>query len=275
MTAGAYNFMRIYSIDEFKFKRTSGGDLFYVMPSGTSISFVPSYASDNLDGSYRAEIVPHSIYCCSIDVLRLTAGTLLAEFFDGDPSWSLPSNLNVEMHNSIDFESKPEQFSYSAIRWTGYLRPNINMLHTLHVYSIGGVRIWLDHKLVLNHTDIPISNGSTILVHLSPNQAYHLVVEYMRLTLAAAASINLKWSSNSEPMTIIPAKNFHHWTHVAGSPISVSTVAGPVSSISDLSGVVTLVTAGNARMYTPAQSFMSSFISSLCRNNELSSSQFA
>jgi hypothetical protein len=212
MTAGAFNFLTIYSLDEFKLKRTSGGDLFYVMPSGTS-------------------------------------GSFLAEFFDGDPSWSLSSSNQFEMHHSIDFESKPGDFSYSAIRWTGYLRPNVNAIYTLHVYAIGGVRIWLDHKLVLNHIDIPISNGSTILVNLSANLAHHLMVEYMRMRLEASAIINLKWSSSAEPLIIIPAKNFHHGTHLAGSPFSVSAVAGPVSNISDLHKLVTLVTAGNICMF--------------------------
>jgi hypothetical protein len=117
MTAGAINFLTIYSLDEFKLKRTSGGNLFYVMPSGTS-------------------------------------GSFLAEFFDGDPSWSLPSSTQFEMHHSIDFESNPGDFSYSAIRWTGYLSPNVNA-----IFRSAGVA---NKRVVFMYTDSQIKFSSML-----------------------------------------------------------------------------------------------------------------
>jgi hypothetical protein len=242
MTAGAQNLLKIYSIDEFKLKHTSGGNLFYVKSSGMPISFESSIALDNLDGSYNSVIAPNQIGSCKIDVLRLTEGALLAEFFDGDPSLSSSLRLNIEMHNSINFESPFKHLSYSAVRWTGYLRPDLNMLHTLHVYATGGVRMWLDHKLVLNRTHIPSINGVAVPVSSSSIGAHEFIFEYMRLE--PLVSVQLKWSSNAETLAIIPSRHFYHANHHAGSPISVPVLAGPVSSFSKLSGAVTLFTAG-------------------------------
>jgi len=243
MTAGQESSLRLYSIDEFKVRRTSGGELFYVTPSSMSLSFDPIFASDNLDGSYSATIVPRHIGSCAVDALRLTAGYLLAEFFNGDPSWSSSSKVHIEMHNSIDFASRPTDFPFAAIRWTGFLRPNVDMPHTFFVYALGGIRIWLDHKIVLNHSDIPHSNGSAFVVNLSASRAHHLIVEYMRLE--TLASVQIKWSCNIEALAIIPSKHFYHGSHLEGSPFSVPTLPGAVSSFSALSDVVTLFTAGN------------------------------
>jgi hypothetical protein len=243
MTAGAQNFLKIYSIDRYTLKRTSGGALFYVLPTGMSNLFIPTFAADNLDGSYSAAIVPRYIGACSADVLELVAGTLLAEFFDGDPSQPSSSKLYSEMHDSINFESQTKHFSYSSIRWTGYLRPHADALHTLHVYARGGgIRIWLDHKLVLNNFDISSSNGSTILLNLTFARVHYLVADYIRRE--TPASVQLKWSNDMERLTIIPSKHFHHGNHHVGSPFSVLTVAGPVSSLSELTNAITLFTAG-------------------------------
>jgi hypothetical protein len=248
MTTGAQSFLKIYSIDEFRTKHTSGGHLYYVMPSELPLSFHSSFATDNLDGTYNAAIVPNHIGPCKIDVLRLTSGNILAEFFDGDPSLQASLKIRAEMHGSINFESQLEDISYSAIRWSGFLRPSMNILYTLHIYATGSVRIWIDHNLVLNRTDIPSINGSTVLVKLSPIRAYHFIFDYMRRE--TLASVQLKWSNNAEPLSIIPSKHFLHGVHHAGSPLLVTTVAGPVSSFSGLSGVVTLLTAGKMSYLT-------------------------
>jgi hypothetical protein len=243
MTSGAQSLFKIYSIDEFRMRHTSGGHLFYVMPSGLPVSFNSTFATDNLDGTYNAAVVPNHVGPCKIDILRLTAGNILAEFFDGDPSLAASLKLSSEMHGSINFESQLKDISYSAIRWSGYLRPNMNILYTLHVYATGGVRIWIDYNLVLNRTDIPSNNGSTVLVYLSSVRAHHFIFDYMRRK--TLASVQLKWSNNAEPLSIIPSKHFLHGVHHAGSPLLVPIVAGPVSSFSALSGALTLLTAGN------------------------------
>jgi hypothetical protein len=239
--------MTVFSFDEFHSRRSSGGELFYIQPSQMSQSFSPLFALDHSDGSYSAGIVPRLTGPCTVDVLQLTEGSLVAQYFDSDPSSQYSTIIHSEMQNSIDIASGSGHVSYSAVRWAGYLRPNTDMIHTLHVLVSGGVRIWIDDDIVLNRSASAFGSEFLVLVNISFLRAHHLVVDYLRYQ--APALFTVKWSSNAEVLQVIPSKNFLHAAHVAGSPFSVFVSAGPVSRVSEVCNVVTVYTAGKTLLH--------------------------
>ena len=100
---------------------------------------------------------------------------------------------------SPDPRIEPDTFS---VRWTGYLEPRFSETYTFHTNSDDGVRLWVNGQLLIDNWTIHPPTENTGTIALTAGQRYQVTLEYYQA--AGGATIQLFWSSPSQPKQIIP-----------------------------------------------------------------------
>jgi len=89
-----------------------------------------------------------------------------------------------------------------SVRWTGTLRPRYSETYNILAERVGGVRVWLDDRLLLD--DWADTGGAqAIPIALTAEQAYQLKVEFVANT--PGAHVRLMWSSATQQRELLPS----------------------------------------------------------------------
>lgn len=135
---------------------------------------------------------------------------LKAEYFDDadltvlrvtrvDPRIDFAWGLGAP-HPSLD----PDSFS---VRWTGFVEPAASGLHTFHVVSDDGARLWVDGKLLVDDWTVRGTRERTGTVELEAGRLYEIRLEYFECV--SPANVKLLWSWPGQPPDVIPQGRLH------------------------------------------------------------------
>jgi len=90
-----------------------------------------------------------------------------------------------------------------GVRWTGEIQAQFTEPYTISVASDDGARVWLDEQLIIdNWTVHPSQRASSAPINMMAGERHLLRVEYFEN--GGPADIELKWSSPSTPVTLVP-----------------------------------------------------------------------
>jgi len=92
--------------------------------------------------------------------------------------------------------------TFSA-RWTGTVTASTSETFTFTTRSDDGVRLWVNHKLLINNWTNHAPTDNTGQIALVAGTAYDIQLEYFENV--GGAVVQLSWSSPSTPKAIIPA----------------------------------------------------------------------
>ncbi|GAA2721891.1 PQQ-dependent sugar dehydrogenase [Cellulomonas aerilata] len=151
---------------------------------------------------------------------------LQAEIFDtadltGSSVTRLDRTVDGTWHTgSPDPAIGPDTFS---IRWSGTVLPRHSQRYTFSTTSDDGVRLWVGDRLVIdqwNRHSARVDSGTVALLAGVPAP---IVLEYFEAT--GSASVQLRWSSASQPSEIVPTDRLRPEYAVnmqpAGRPVPV------------------------------------------------------
>ncbi len=121
------------------------------------------------------------------------------------------SNVNFKFDQMPDGSPSPKipRGSDYTVRWTGKIAAKYSETYTFYATADDGVRVWINHKLLIDDWSLhPVTEFS----HKFPFKAgeqYLIKVEYLE-SAGGAASVQLYWSSPSQPKTFIPEDAFFY-----------------------------------------------------------------
>ena len=94
-----------------------------------------------------------------------------------------------------------------SVRWTGKIKPSYSETYTFHTTADDGVRLWVNHRLVIDdwHTHKPLERSGTVT--LEANKRVDIQLEYFNKR--GAGSVQLWWSSPSQPKSVVPQSRLY------------------------------------------------------------------
>jgi len=145
-------------------------------------------------------------------------GMVVAGFVRTDPAYAgLLGDYYADTHfdrlkhtridDTVHFERKEQlppdmPLNGFSVRWTGQIRPRHSEVYTFTTTSDGGVRLWVDGRLIIDEwNDSPLTEHSGRIT-LQAERWYAITLEYYVKT--GLATIALAWSSRSQRREIIP-----------------------------------------------------------------------
>ena len=195
------------------------------------MSGLPSYT-----GQYRAGSTGNY----SLAVLHLESGGLNAKYYDNQ--WLMDDPVIERVDPTINFHwgsSIITQYGrdYVSVRWWGKVRPLTSEPYTFYVQADDGVRLYVDHVLILDLWE-PHSVEKKATVELTANSFHDLKMEYKELT--GDAHVRLEWTSRSLRKQVIPPSQLFYPSHIVGSPYQTTVSPGaadyPHSGFIDIAG---------------------------------------
>jgi hypothetical protein len=179
------------------------------------------------DGKYLGTYVTPRAGDYSLSVLGAAAGGLTGEYFkqttEGSP-------LTTRVDSSIDLQWNSTypvlpDVTGAVIRWTGYIKPSFDEVHTFSIRASGGVRMWIGEEILIdeyeNESEESLEFSGSSTDALVADQLVSVRLEYRPSRVDAM--IQLLWQSVSQPLSIIDHHRlFFNASHIAGSPFTVS-----------------------------------------------------
>jgi alpha-D-xyloside xylohydrolase len=160
-------------------------------------------------------------------------GGLTAAFYSGA---SFNRQVGERVDRTIDIalsskEKKPNQLIFPAlppgpasIRWTGEVEPTQTGEHTFQTFSNGGIKMWIDDRLVIDHWRQDWLPWKEIAkVRLEANHRYQLRLEWTKDQ--GMETVQLLWKPPAVPAATSPAPT-SLWSEVADG-IDYYVVYGP------------------------------------------------
>ncbi|GEM_PF-2745744 len=137
--------------------------------------------------------------------------------------------------------------NYYGVRWSGYLTPQFSETHTFSFNAMGGVRLWINGKRLIDSW-IWSNSTRTASLALTAGTPVEIVAEYYKLTGNGKAI--LSWSSPSLPVEVIPQSRlkpaYRSVIHGGASLITTFTVAVLPDSVSGLAYIDATASGTNA-----------------------------
>ena len=163
-------------------------------------------------------------FCLAI--MQLQVGGLEGSYFDNQ--WLLDSPVIERIDDVLDFNWGQGPITnygrdYVSIRWWGKIKPKSTDLYTFYVTADEGVRVYLDHKLLIDTWSHHImeKKGS---IELIAKNFHDIRIEYKDET--GTAHFRFKWSSSTLKRSLVPADVLYYVTHIHGSPFETVIVPG-------------------------------------------------
>ncbi|MBE2286001.1 MAG: DUF1929 domain-containing protein [Prosthecobacter sp.] len=91
-----------------------------------------------------------------------------------------------------------------SVRWQGCLIPRFSERHTLSIINSGGVRLWLDDRLIINQWADHGEQSHSVEIDLHAGTATRLRMEFFHS--AGDATARLLWSSDNQPLEVVPSE---------------------------------------------------------------------
>jgi hypothetical protein len=94
-----------------------------------------------------------------------------------------------------------------SVRWTGKIKPSYSETYTFHTMADDGVRLWVNHRLVIDdwHTHKPLERSGTVTLEAS--KRVDIQLEYFNKR--GAGSVQLWWASKSQPRSVVPTSRLY------------------------------------------------------------------
>jgi hypothetical protein len=153
---------------------------------------------------------------------------LKAEYFN-DTNFSKPVVTRTDSAvcfldwNQLGVHYKITGLSYS-IRWTGKVMPHYSEPITFHVETGGGVRLYVDGKLILDSWPEPYPTTlKSSAISLVAGQKYDIKLEYFNTD--NRSNIGLKWQSASLPLEYVPIDQLFSDPIGSQPPTNIAPVA--------------------------------------------------
>jgi regulation of enolase protein 1 (concanavalin A-like superfamily) len=149
---------------------------------------------------------------------------LLGEYFNGQ---DLTDLKGVRIDAGISFkwglESPVGDLRQSdfSVRWSGQVRPRFSEIYKFHVHADDGAKLWVNGQLIIDGWNQSPGLESTGAIALQAGQKYDLVMEYRQA--GGWAQAELKWSSASQALEIIPVANLYPATREGENPVPADT----------------------------------------------------
>lgn len=96
-----------------------------------------------------------------------------------------------------------------TIRWTGKIQPKYSETYTFYATVDDGVRIWIDHHLIIDDWTLHSATQFSNTISLQAGHQYLFKVEYLE-SAGGAATVQLYWESPSQPKEFIPENAFFY-----------------------------------------------------------------
>jgi hypothetical protein len=109
-----------------------------------------------------------------------------------------------------------------AARWTGQVVPNRTELHTFHVTTDGGARLWVDGKLIVDDWAAHTKREKWGTIFLDAGKRYDIKLEFYDDVYQA--TMQLRWSSAGTAKAFIPSANLY----ASAPPVLDLGIPGPV-----------------------------------------------
>ncbi|GEA86868.1 PQQ-dependent sugar dehydrogenase [Cellulomonas cellasea] len=188
----------------------AGFDLRLGVPAQTDAQGVPYVLDRWSDGSTAADRVwttPATAATLTATLRATTEQTgLLGTYFDNA---DLTGATVTRVDPGVDFRwlaAAPvagigaDTFS---VRWTGSVVPRYTQTYTFATTSDDGVRLWVDGRLIIDQWNRHAPRIDTGTIALTAGRAVPIRLEFFDDRLDA--TIQLRWSSPSQPSEIVPA----------------------------------------------------------------------
>lgn len=175
--------------------------------------------------SYTGRYIPNATGSYDIFVRQLSQGGLSAQYFDNQWLQGDPTAERIDAAIKFDWgygAITPYGRDYVSIRWSGKLIADFDEIYTFYLHADDGVRLFLDHELVIDAWDVVLIEGHRHSKRLHRGSFHDIVIEYKEIT--GAASIVLEWSSYSISREVVPSLKLFHCEHIAASPFRNVTV---------------------------------------------------
>ncbi len=132
---------------------------------------------------------------------------LRAEYF-ADHKMSELKLVRVDRELNLWWGSAPDPAVPKgfAVRWTGVIEPKFSEKYTFEADLIGGMRMWVDDKLIIDQWDARPGNVSGTF-DLKAGTAHALRIEFHDALWAGL--MRLFWSSPSQGRQVVPASQLH------------------------------------------------------------------
>jgi unsaturated chondroitin disaccharide hydrolase len=149
----------------------------------------------------------------ALESRQLMAGTGLQAVYYNNANLTGTNASRIDSKVYFDFTKSPppasiERSTYS-VRWTGFVRPTVSGSYTFYTKSDDGIRLWVNHKLLIDHwkPHALTEAASVVPVTLNAGKNYEITLEYFNNSGAAAAQ--LWWSSASIPKSVVPTARLY------------------------------------------------------------------
>jgi hypothetical protein len=94
-----------------------------------------------------------------------------------------------------------------SIRWTGKIKPSYSQKYTFTTCADDGVRVWVDHQLIIDDWNTHAMAARSGSINLSASKKVDIDVEYFNHT--GNASAQLWWSSASQAKSVVPTSRLY------------------------------------------------------------------
>jgi hypothetical protein len=130
---------------------------------------------------------------------------LKAEYFD---STELTHSQHIRIDDTVYFHWNQNSPSPGlpgdeySVRWTGQVEPKFSQLYTFTSEAHGGIRLWVNHQLLVDDWDAhhdALNQGNILL---EAGQRYDIQLEYRETN--GTARVELRWQSAGQPSEVIP-----------------------------------------------------------------------
>lgn len=168
--------------------------------------------------------------CDSLEPRRLFAGGGLTAQYFADPQLSHLALTRVDQ--TVDFQwgsSAPAPqvpADHFSVRWSGTITPKYTQAYTFRTISNGGVRLWVNGRLLVNRWGSRATAARTGPVALHGGQAYELRMEYR--DAGTLPSIELLWSSKSQKRQVVSPADLRPAMLIAAAAAPAAPAPTPV-----------------------------------------------
>jgi hypothetical protein len=143
---------------------------------------------------------------------RLMAATNgLAGTYYNTTTLTGPSKTRLDANVNFNFAKTALPAGVTAstysVRWVGSIRPAFSQTYTFYTKSDEGVRVWVNHKLIIDNWKAHALTENSGSIGLNAGEKYDLQVEYFNNVGPAAAQ--LWWSSASVAKSVVPTSRLY------------------------------------------------------------------
>jgi len=177
--------------------------------------------------SYSASYMATKAGNYSLAVLQLQPGGLAAWYYDNQ--WFLEEPVIERVDPIINFNWSlgsitPFGRDYVSVRWWGKVKPKTSEPYTFFVTADDGVKVYLDHTLIIDSWHNERGNEKRATVNLTAHRYHDIKIKYKEEV--GLAYMRLYWTSKSIQKTLIPQDQLYYPTHISRSSFSTEVLPG-------------------------------------------------